>query len=571
MNKGQINKEVMSIAEDVCPVISLANLPKYMEIMGIKQIMVDIMQRGGSWTEKEIEKMLYDTINANKYKKHNIGLCKFYLSRKEEKKEIYYIMKLIDFNQRMQNQYLFIAASKKRIIERGYKKNYFLNEIENILYQNDRKIKFKVYEDDQKIFEELIRNGETKQKIESKYNKRLIDNFNFITIKLNELDDQQFYNFVDNLLHNTTFILGETQEDPFKSFENHNVYVVPLSILEKLRNLTLSQVNFNRRNEVNEQWNQIFKEIYIDGANMDKTENKFFRNYMLSQGSTSYTYNCFVNKIENLNDEQIISMLKDIRKSIRYYKIYEEGKINQFINGLLVLDNKQGLPLFMLAFRLKENKEISEEQFEKICKLIFKLAFCYKFNDELPNKYGPIYKSAIEKILEENELKIENKIENAIEFLRDKVNDRKYGALKGFREKVFYTKKDLEIATYILKKIEKNEGTKVSNYEKMEIEHVLPKKRLEEQWTKLKNKHWFKDDVLYRVYAGKIGNLTLLEREDNSRLKESNFANKKVIYMQYKNKCILTYRIKEEVKWDQDTIQKRSKYLCDCLEKMWFK
>ena len=73
------------------------------------------------------------------------------------------------------------------------------------------------------------------------------------------------------------------------------------------------------------------------------------------------------------------------------------------------------------------------------------------------------------------------------------------------------------------------------------------------------------------MYAGKIGNLTLLEREDNSRLKESNFANKKVIYMQYKNKCILTYRIKEEVKWDQDTIQKRSKYLCDCLEKMWFK
>lgn len=570
MDKEQINTKILSISEDMRPVIAFGKLAAYLEIEEIEEICVDIMQRGACWTEEQIEKMYSDIVNSNNYEKHSLGLCLFHIiNEKEEGGRKYRKMGLIDFNQRMQSMNFFLGVSEKIITDKGWTLNNYLEEIKNILYKPDGKIRFNVYEDDQKIFEELIITGETKQKIESKYNARLINNYNFIKQKLENLDEKQFYNFVDNLLHNIIFILGETKEDIFNCFENHNVYLVELSILEKIRNLTLSKFyDDTKRMSAKKRWDEIFKRIYIEGANMDEIEKKFFRNYMLSIGSGACTYNCFAKQIQNLNDNQILEKLEDIIESIGFYKIYVEGKINEFINGLSVLENEQGLPLFMLSLRMVKNKKMTGRQFERICELIFKLAFCYTFNGELPNKYGPIYKTAIKIILKE---KIENKIEAAITFLKDKVNDRKYGALKEFREKVFYTKDDIKIATFILKKIEENNRIKPIVDDEMEIEHVLPKERLPEKWRELEKKEWFNDDVLYKVYAGKIGNLALLKRRDNSSLKEADFIDKKVVYMNYKETCILTYEISKEKEWNEVTIEERGKYLCNCLEEMWFK
>lgn len=577
MEIKDINLKMINVANDYALEICVKNLADIMEIDKIHKITLHPGQRGFVWSRELVKKLIDDIFNATPSRKHYIGVCKCYNNYIEIEGVLKKCMCLGDFNQRMNIIFLFLFLLNWRICscENYENLNFYKDIIQNNLFDKKGSIRFEVFDEDKFIFEAISRNEEIKdEQIKTKYQNNLATVYRYMKTELKTWDDEKFISFLENFLENTTFLLKQCHEEPFCDFETENVYRVNLSIMEKLKNLTLKPLDTYNRKLLCLEWNIIFKDIYmINQCNTKNLEEDILRAYLLSLGSEpSITkkdiYEWFVSKGygDNGNEEKIFNLLKDLRKNIRYYKDYITGRTNYYIYGLNQLKYKQGAPLFMLLSKLLEENSITQNEFDEMCKLIFKLGFVYVFGDELPSVFGSIYKKVIEKIKFEG-------LEVGIKQLEAEVEIRKDSALKIMEEKAFISPADKCVATYILKAIEKKINTNFNDHEKLELEHVLQEEREPKLWKNLSKETWFEDNALYKTFAGRLGNLTLIKRKNKPSLKEANFFEKTGIYSSYANISKLTYQISSEPKysrWDRDTIKVRGKELRSIIEEIWF-
>lgn len=96
------------------------------------------------------------------------------------------------------------------------------------------------------------------------------------------------------------------------------------------------------------------------------------------------------------------------------------------------------------------------------------------------------------------------------------------------------------------------------NPEQIDLEHVIPQKPSDK---------WKLSEDERKLLVTRIGNLALLEKIPNSKLRSAGFDEKKAVYR--KSSQILTQAIAKEVRWSADEINKRQENLAKLVIKTW--
>ena len=95
----------------------------------------------------------------------------------------------------------------------------------------------------------------------------------------------------------------------------------------------------------------------------------------------------------------------------------------------------------------------------------------------------------------------------------------------------------------------------------VDLEHILPKKPKEGEWT-----NFTQEDV--QEYKNRLGNLTVMSKKKNSDFKSDPFDKKKEVYKNSEIK--ITKEIEEKYpEWNKESINKRQKFLAEIAVKTW--
>ena len=130
----------------------------------------------------------------------------------------------------------------------------------------------------------------------------------------------------------------------------------------------------------------------------------------------------------------------------------------------------------------------------------------------------------------------------------------------------FATVSNAKLARYYLRSLEMQSGGEsepwhIPNNDQtiINLEHVLPEKT-EGNWPQFNEDEW-------KSYRNRIGNLVLLRASDNSLIKSTEFAAKKLVFTNYT--YATTRQVAEADEWTPETIETRQRSLSHIAVKTW--
>jgi len=141
-------------------------------------------------------------------------------------------------------------------------------------------------------------------------------------------------------------------------------------------------------------------------------------------------------------------------------------------------------------------------------------------------------------------------------------NDKPYPSDIEFQNRFVTEKLDQKIQKYTLLQLELkiNPGSDVEPLSTITVEHVIPKK-LTPYW----NRRIKKSDHVRLLDT--VGNLTLLKRDENIKLGNGTWGEKKRVYKISQIK--ITKSVAKNKKWKRREIEKRSECFSKLAKKIW--
>jgi uncharacterized protein with ParB-like and HNH nuclease domain len=537
-------------------------------------------QRGYAWTRDNVDDLLND-ITGVPSGQFFVGTV--ILHSLKDETDTY---NLIDGQQRMTTCTILLATIRNKLMQ--------LEETENAL-TIQRHISSKPLGGSERhrltpcaellekgFFENVIQNKKTsEQKPINQSQRHVIQNRkefeNWIDSNLEPGTPQFANNLVDLAIRITKskiiLIKVEHAEDAYKIFESVNARGVDLSVADLLKNYLLTNLREDPSgDQAAEAWLEAQRTIERVGQGISMP--KFVRYSWISRYQFDSEKNMFrgiKNIVEPKDCERFLNILREdaiLLERIMTASLEEENsprfkQINEVLSNIHLVGVKQYVPFAMGL--LRNCKRLKIEKPDKLLSTVEKFLFRYNAICTLPsNKVERLF-SRVSRDLQNLEFANERELfedrDRIFNHFRDTLRDlnpleelfiEKFTQIK---YKTSPTQKNLirRIFSIINKKIGTGEITFETN-----IEHILPQKP--QTWGLTKQ------DVA--EYVDNIGNLTMIQKQMNSKMGNKAFADKFPILMSSEIKLngMLEQHLDDGF-WNHNSIENRANELAEMVNK----
>lgn len=572
------------------------------ELMQSKFYKLHIGQRRYEWDEELIEQFITDiSTNTENKKNYFIGTSIFVeCNEKSNDGSEMKILSIIDGQQRITTISLIISAMKEKFEE--YDKNEkdevkkssyskYITILSNLLTYNilsdegniSERLRLQVSKNDENIFYKLINNKKIDEdEILTRSHENLINGKVHIKEIFEAYTPEEIIKFMSAFLQRVEIVEMKTDEvsTAYTLFENVNERLRSLEPSDLIKNMFFRNISEAEHDKLSEKWDNFINKLTPSKNNKIKnvsgiTPSNFFKHYIMSKGkyiSKDGIYDYFYDL--DLKEESVIEVLDELNNKSNLYIEFLQGKGNEYIYNIKMLGLKQSIIVLLKA------SELQEEKFKEFCELLEKIAFCYMIGKLRTNTLERSFTDICKAIDKKELYKAKCILDNLINKDKDKV-------LFELKNMIFNTRSKKVKLKYILLKIAKLlDG---GDYKDLELEHIMPEDKSND-WNDLIGNEWYDDEELYNHTVSLIGNFGLLTKSDNASIKGKKFNEKCKVYNGYPNR--LTSSITTTIdtsttntkydkllrscpytissKWDKDEIIKRSEWMCNLTEYIWF-
>ena len=392
---------------------------------------------------------------------------------------------------------------------------------------------------------------------------------------LNAIKKINFLKKIQNNIWNLQCIeiLAEDAIDAYEIFEKINATGKELNTADLIKNLIFKNLQGDdSRLLAQEYWTEIY-----DLVSPTKIDIKsFIRYHWLSKYSfetDKNLYKAVKNKIESY--DKFISELDDASKY--FVDIIENGIFENFDNrsdfieshtALKAMGVRQQYVLILCLYRKSIENDAIKPYFSEVYKLLEEFSFLYFTISNLPARdVETLYSKYAVKIseldndddgfLEDLQLQIDNLRNDLSELIPNKKS-----LIGMLGDNLIYkqSSKQIMLIRYIFRRLETNisSGENKIDLDNIHIEHCLPRNPHNE-W------NLSKDSDDFRNHVNKIGNLTLLSKQINNRIKNRLISKKlndyKKSQLNINDKYLTKIIEKNNLEWDYSIIRSRTKIL----------
>lgn len=532
-------------------------------------------QRSYVWQEEQWERFLDDM----KYASHTNSpyfMGSVILKQQETQGDQNNVRTIIDGQQRLTTVLLFFKAL--------FNKNNTPEKFKNIFTMFNDEIILEHNYSDKPIFEKILLD----QDIELKEKKSQIYKCYEYFYKNIETDGINSNNLLSNILFVGIDLLYE--EDEQQIFDTINSLGVRLTTAELLKNyLFKDDIDFYNKNwrevyekddEIKEYWDQ----DVTSGRNIRSNIDLFLQSYLFikiqekdlnvsSEDKERYfkvdsvfnSYKEFFTR-HNLDKNLIISELKDyalvykntINPKITEQDITRDNFIQRLNLVMFGLDTATIIPYVLYIAKKVTVQEEKDKIFRYLEAYLIRRLICKKTT----KNYNQLFRSFIN-----NEINTFEKLKDIIETKGDKINNMPTDKdVQSGIEQSDLTNKQAKGVLYLIERSIRSHlnGTELKYFNEYSLEHIMPKK-----W----RNNW-NDASLDKEQAGQrddliltLGNLTLITKELNSSIRDSNWESKKFGsgqnhgLMEYAQGIEIFSKYLQRDKWDEDSIKERGQEL----------
>lgn len=372
---------------------------------------------------------------------------------------------------------------------------------------------------------------------------------------------EELAGFIDKIVDKLSFTVIEVtdQLNAFKVFETLNARGVQLSSSDLLKNYLFSVVDETNPHKLEiEELESLWSKVLGKLGNQ-KFED-YLRYYWNSRNKIVRKNNLFKTIKKSIyNKEQAFSLIRDLDVNADIFSAIQnpndelwQGKkeLMGYLEELKLYQVRQVYSLFLIAYQ-----KLSNEDFTKLVKYCSVISFRYNVIGGLnPNEQEDIYNKIAIEIFNNNSYNIE--------LLRPiYVSDSDFE--QAFISKNFKrTTRNHKIVKYILGNIERRifSNDIASESDIFTIEHILPESA-DENWGE------FTDEEINRSVF-RMGNLTLLEKNLNRDIENSNFEVKKEVFKKSNSK--FTAKIIDDFEtWDENKLISRQRDMAKYAKSIW--
>jgi len=475
--------------------------------------------------------------------------CKGELPRLKEK-----LLELIVFEDTRAQQHI-------RIIHNRIDKPYF----ENIMFNNNKVLKSNKH--------------------------KILEAYEYFYKKVQDLNDEDRDKLLKIILNKVSLIsmLISADDDEQEIFDTINSLGVKLTTAELLKNYIFKE------EELQELYASHWQDIYeideerIDFWNKDKTSGRISRTnveillycYLIIETKKEVKLEKLYKEYKNWLKNKDSKGKKDFLESLKiysdiYYQIPEGEELNEFSYSeyekrfFHVIENLSVTtvyPLILFLYKEISNKELPNYLYflesyivrRNICKLTTK-------------NYNNLFISILQKLInikDENGLFTFEDYKNIFYNFTDETNLFPDDSLfvESFKESILINQNSKEILYCIAlyqKNNELNDVTKLSS-SNFSVEHIMPK-MWEENWSmdNMSEQAKLERDKLLLT----LGNLTLITKKLNSKMKNDSWNNKKETLRKYSSLQMTTDYLMIN-NWEESAIEKRANDLAKLAVEIW--
>ena len=540
-------------------------------------------QRNYAWESKQLNDLVDDIESSrNDEREHFFGIIMTMPHKSDDNKK-----RIIDGQQRITTTLIYLKSldhffEDNNIIDRNNQHcEKILRNIQDCIKGDLSTIiddslsnRLSPTRDNEKIFNSIFESN-SKETVDKVYNNKskwpktnvdLYKSYCFLYNKTSELykECENIEKFYQEIFHRTIHLLSgfiilpievKDQIFAYQFFQTVNDRGNALSITDILKAyfFELSDDDKNKRKKVYDSWNQFTNNLGNVKADT------FLRHYWLSRIGVINIKDLLSELKENYNSyNKAIAFLNSIKSEAENYRILNNFEVSDDKEKSALTDIFELAKAFVMPPILAGIKHLSTDKFVKLVKLLTIFVFRYRTICHLENKNMERLFSNIAILIREQKGRVNL---NDIKTMLKKINptDESFNALFG-EAKIIKN----SVSKYILETIEKYyRGDNFREWDpKMSVEHILPKNS--SKWDEFCKKEKF----LPETYVNRLGNLTLVTKPLNSKMKNSIFDVKKEAIRDYSNYKINEYVIERE-KWNNESINGRQREWGRVASKIW--
>ena len=378
----------------------------------------------------------------------------------------------------------------------------------------------------------------------------------------------QFTEDMADLLLFTTITVTE-DTNAYSIFETLNARGVRLSTPDLIKNYIFSIIDKNRSlhdndiRDLDDQWGNIIDQLgknkFSDFIRADWNS----RNELTSARELFQKIKIKINTNNEARDylktlqenSQIYSALKD--ESDEFWKNHQDGKYNDpklksNLRTLRLLNIASPLSALIAAFKKFDNKD-----FIRFFSFIEMISIRYNFIGNQPaNEQYRVYSETARIITEKPDISSSGTLS-----VLGKIYPSDDSFFNSFSEKVLKIEQSDKKAKYLLYRIESHLNKDKFDFDALTLEHILPKKY---------GKNWeenFDETDRMDTFVNRIGNMTILNKNDNQSLGNKNFTEKKEVFAGSPFK--ITRKCAEYQVWNEKIISEHQNWLGEQAKSLW--
>lgn len=565
---------------------------------GTNQYIIPFFQRPYVWLEEDCETLYEDVIETakanktNPLKEHFIGTIITKNSANSSQMTAKY--DLVDGQQRMTTFSLLIKALANNVDLNQPNASYLFDNINNSLFFKDAygKVHYRIMHNrtDTIYFDKVMSSDKNTTFTEPKGKSNILDTYRYFLSKFSGLTNDELLNYNNTILHKFPAIsmVLDAHDNEQEIFDTINSLGVKLTTSELLKNFVFSDKQ--TQDLYKTYWEDIFEvdEETIKFWNTKKTAGRIYREnidvllycYLLIQTqkdvSLEHLFKNYKDWLTGKTFEDKKAFLEGLKTYAEIYSSFPSGtelnnlkfddKEKRFFH---VIENLNITTIFPLVLFLY--KEVADETERVQCLELLESYLVRRNICRLTTKnYNNLFISIIKSVKSNLITTVFEALQNTLLSYTEETNrfPEDSDVKNAFANSILsnqHAKETLYIIALYQVKTLYNDVTALSS-NSFSVEHMMPKK-WEQHWNALDTQ----EEINHRNYKLlTLGNLTIITKNLNSKLRNSAWSNKKSVLQQFSSLPLTTqYTLLDE--WNETTINQRAEDLETIALQIWKK
>lgn len=325
---------------------------------------------------------------------------------------------------------------------------------------------------------------------------------------------------------------------------------IGLSTVDLIRSWVLQRAHQTKREEILECWDTVFNAT--GPALASETLIRFSWVAQHGDVKTRALYKVVSDSLPG--DVDALNYSRRLRQDSLLYRQFRDGdsddnELQDYWLALRILKFNAGYPLLLSA----HHKLLADEQ-KNLAKALVALAIRHNIICDLDRAKLESLVYEVAKVISDGE-----SYNTALEALR-RISPSDVQFAGSFAQ-VAFGKSEMSIARYLLRavetKIETTQEVSTAGPDRVHVEHIYPQSpEASDRW------------IDHDKYVGRLGNLTLLDRHLNEKIKNGKFSLKKD--QAYKDSRLeITRALLNFAEWTPATVEERQANLCELAQSIW--